>query len=236
MKKTILLISFLISPLLLAQEIQQQIDSFGGNESLYNKAKALNPEIETQSVQNRFINRTNRFEIASGLSNIFGGDSYNKSQNLGINVYYHLNPRFSVGAKYSYFFNSLTPEGQAMVDRASADAAINPKDSKFLFPQVIYPKSETLAMLNWYPIVGKLSLGDYGVLHFDTYFLAGYGSMQLSSGSSPAETLGVGVGFWSNSKITTRIEYRGQTYRAKYYDKEQNLTTSVASLQVGLIL
>lgn len=99
MKKLIFLFTLLISPLLLAQEVQQEIDSFGGNEYLYIKAKALNPEIQTQTIQNRFINRTNRFEVSPGISNVFGGDSYNRSQNVGLNLYYHLNPSFSLGTK-----------------------------------------------------------------------------------------------------------------------------------------
>lgn len=223
-------------------QVEQEMDSFGGNEALYLKAKALNPEVENEVVQDRFIERTNRFEFSPEFSSVFGGDAYNRTNNAGINVHYHINPKWSVGVKYNYGFNNLTPEGKSMVDRASQAAAVNPQDPNYLFPQVIYPKSELLGMVNWYPIVGKLSFGRYGVAHFDTYFMAGYGTMELGSnsplaaGSSPVASLGAGLGFWLSPKVTTRIEYRAEQYTAEYYDRTEDMLTGVASVQLGWML
>lgn len=218
------------------QTVSQEIDSFGGNEVLYVKAKALNPEIENEVIQNRFMNRTHRFEFASELANVFGGDAYNHSSNMGLNIHYHLNPSWSVGVKYTYSFNSLTPEGQAMVNKASQAAQDNPKAPSYLFPQVIYPKSETLGMVNWYPIVGKLSFGKWGVAHFDTYLMGGYGLMELSNSTTTTTTLGLGLGFWVNNNVTTRLEYRNQRYKAEYYNNSENMSPSVASVQLGWML
>ncbi len=217
-------------------QVAQEIDSFGGNEALYLKAKALNPEVESEVIQNRFSNRTNRFEFAPEYSNVTGGDSYNRTNNMGFNVQYHINPSWSMGLKYNYSFNNLTPEGQAMVNKATQAAQVNPKDPGYLFPQVIFPKSETLALVNWYPIVGKLSFGKWGVAHFDTYLLGGLGTMELSKGSTATSTLGMGLGFWVNSNVTTRVEYRSQQYKAEYYNNTQNMSTGVASVQMGWML
>lgn len=235
MKSISILIALLMSSVSYAQ-VEQEIDSFGGNEALYMKAKALNPEVESEVVQNRFTPRTNRFEFAPETSSVFGGDAYNQTQNAGLNVHYHINPSWSVGVKYNYAFNSLTPEGKEMVKRAEDASSANPQAPNYLFPQVIYPKSELLGLVNWYPIVGKLSFGRFGVAHFDTYFTAGYGNMELSNGSSPAATLGVGMGFWINSHWTTRLEYRAQQYTAEYYDRSTNMLTNIASLQIGWML
>ncbi len=235
MKSLILILTSLVSLSAVAQ-MEQEVDSFGGNEALYMKAKALNPQIENEVVQNRFMNRTHRFEIAPEISGVFGGDAYNHTSNAGLNVHFHISPRWSVGAKYNYSFNSLTPEGQEMISRASNSTVANPKDPNYLYPQVIYPKSETLGLVNFYPFVGKLSFGSLGVAHFDTYFTAGYGTMELSTNSSPVATLGLGLGFWVNSNITTRLEYRAQQYQAEYYNKTQEMTTGVASLQMGWML
>lgn len=235
MKYLGLFATLFLSSLAFAQ-VEQEVDSFGGNEALYLKAKALNPEVENEVIQNRFVERTHRFELAPELSGVSGGDAYNRTTNAGLNVHYHINPSWSVGLKYNYAFNTLTPEGKAMVEKASQAAATNPKDPNYLYPQVIYPKSETLALVNWYPIVGKLSFGKYGVAHFDTYLLAGYGSLELSSGSSAATTLGVGMGFWLNKNLTTRLEYRGQQYKAEYYNKTENMMTGVGSVQMGWML
>ncbi|WP_374027310.1 outer membrane beta-barrel domain-containing protein [Bdellovibrio bacteriovorus] len=235
MKSVSIIFALLLSSVSYAQ-VEQEVDSFGGNEALYMKAKALNPEVENEVVQNRFINRTKRVELAPEFSGVFGGDSYNKTNNVGLNAHYHINPSWSVGVKYNYSFNTLTPEGKAMVTKADQAAAANPKDPQYLFPQVVYPKSETLGMVNWYPVVGKLSFGKLGVAHFDTYLTAGYGQMELSTGTSPAATLGVGFGFWLSNNLTTRIEYRAQQYKAEYYDKTENMMTNVASVQMGWML
>lgn len=235
MKSLILLLALSLSSVSYAQ-VEQEVDSFGGNEALYMKAKALNPEVENEVIQNRFTNRSNRFEIAPEFSGVFNGDSYNRTTNAGLNVHYHITPSWSVGVKYNYSFNTLTPEGKSMVDKASQAANENPKDPNYLYPQVVFPKSETLGLVNWYPIVGKLSFGKWGVAHFDTYLTAGYGTMELSTNSSPVATLGLGFGFWVNSNVTTRLEYRAEQYKAEYYTGTKDMTTSIASVQMGWML
>lgn len=235
MKSVTFIAALFLSSVAFAQ-VEQELDSFGGNEALYMKAKALNPEVEGEVVQNRFSDRTNRFEFAPEVSGVFGGDAYNRTTNTGINVHYHINPSWSVGVKYNYSFNNLTPEGQSMVERATQAAEKNPKDPNYLFPQIIYPKSETVGMVNWYPIVGKLSFGKWGVAHFDTYLMAGYGTMELSNASTPVGTAGVGMGFWINQNLTTRFEYRLQQYKAEYYDKTEDMMTGVGSVQMGWML
>lgn len=216
--------------------INHEIDSFGGNEALYMKAKALNPQVESEVVQNRFIKRSNRIEFAPEVASVFGGDSYNQASNMGMNVHYHINPKWSVGVKYSHFLNKLTPEGLAMIEKAKQAAEANPEAPDFLYPQVISPRTELLGMVNWYPIVGKLSFGSWGVAHFDTYLTAGYGTIELSNGVSPSASLGLGLGFWLNPNVTTRLEYRTQQHTAQYYTKTQEMLTSTASLQVGWML
>ncbi len=216
--------------------IDQEMDSFGGNEALYDKASALNPEIRTQAIQNRFVERSNRFELAPEIGSVFGGDAYNQSNAFGMNAYYHLTPKWAFGLKYNYYTNKLTPEGQAMIDRASQDAINNPGNPSFLYPQVVFPKSETMASVSWYPIVGKLSFGSWGVAHFDTYVLAGYGTVELNKSSSAQTALGGGFGFWVTPHMTTRLEYRAQNYTAKYYDESRSMSVNTASIQVGWLL
>lgn len=234
--KSVLILAALLMSSVAHSQVEQEIDSFGGNEALFLKAKALNPEVETEVVQNRFIKRENRFELAPEVAGVFNGDSYNKTTQTGINVHYHVTPKWSVGVKYGYALNSLTPEGEEQIKRASDAVRQNPEDPKYLYPQVIYPKTELLGLVNWYPVVGKLSFGRYGVAHFDTYLTAGYGTMELSNGSSPATSLGLGLGFWLSSHWTTRLEYRVQQYKAEYYDHTENMLTNIASVQMGWML
>jgi outer membrane beta-barrel protein len=235
MKKMILIFSLLLSSVAFSQ-VEQEVDSFGGNEALYLKARALNPDVESNVIQNRFINRQMRLELAPEFSGVSGGDAYNRTSNAGINAHFHINPKFSIGVKYSYSFNTLTPEGTAMVARATDAAKVNPKNPNYLFPQVIFPKSEVLGLVNWYPIVGKLSFGRFGVAHFDTYLIGGMGNVELSNASTSTTTFGAGMGFWLNSHLTTRLEYRTQQYKAEYYDKTEDMNVGIGSVQMGWIL
>lgn len=75
-----------------------------------------------------------------------------------------------------------------------------------------------------------------GVAHFDAYLLGGYGMMELSNASTATMTMGMGMGFWVNSNITTRFEYRTQQYKAEYYNNSQDMSTGVASVQMGWML
>lgn len=211
-------------------------DSLGGNKILFDKAKALEPEKSVSVVQNRTVDLKNRIEIAPEFSGVFGGETYSKTSNVGLNVHYHINYNWSIGAKYNYSYNKLTPEGEAMVDKAIADYNQNPGSPSFPYPQLDYPKSETMALINWYPIYGKMSLFEKSVVHFDLYALLGYGQVELVSGNTPTYTGGGGLSFWLTNNFSTRIEMRYQNYTAKYLTQDQKMDLGIASVQMGWLL
>lgn len=215
---------------------QADFDSLGGNHPILERAKAISSEKIVSIVQNRTVPRINRFEFAPEFSGTFGGDSYNRTRGLGANIHYHFNPRWSVGLKYEYAFNSLTPEGKAMVDQAIADYESNPVTPNTPYPFLDYPKSQALALVNWYPFYGKLNLMDKGVAHFDIYGIAGAGQVQLFSGSATTYTGGMGIGFWLSQHLSSRMEMRYQTYDTKVFDKKQKMDLAVGSVQVGWML
>lgn len=217
-------------------EMEQDFDSLGGNQILLERARAINPEIQDTVVQSRTVARRNRFEFAPEYSGTFGGDTYSRTQSLALNVHYHLNPRWSLGAKFGMSANRLTPEGEAMVDRAYADYLKDPKNPEFPLPEVDYPKNEMMALVNWYPVYGKLNLLDKAVAQFDTYLLAGAGTVTLKSGTTPTGTVGGGIGFWLTPKVSTRLEMRYQRYKAEYLTGPEDLDLAVASVQVGWLL
>jgi outer membrane beta-barrel protein len=235
MKTLIALFVASISAIALA-DVQSEVDSFGGNQALYEKAKALNPEVEKTVIQDRFMNRTNRWELAPEMAQVDSGDSYNRTSNAGLNVHYHINPSWSLGVKYNYSFNKLTPEGEAMLNKATDASKPDTAAQNFLYPQVVYPKSALIGLVNWYPMVGKLSFGSWGVAHFDTYLNLGYGQIELSNASTSTMTGGIGVGFWWTSHLTTRLEYRYQEYNAEYYLGERKINSNVAAVQMGWML
>ena len=213
-----------------------EFDSLGGNKIFLEKAKALQPEQKVSIVQNRTVDLNKRVEIAPEFSGTFGGDTYSRTKSLGLNAMFHFNPRWAIGAKYNYSFNNLTPEGEAMVDKAYAEYQKNPANPTQAFPEMDYQKSEMMALVNYSPIYGKLNLFDKGIAHFDFYLVGGYGQVQLYSGSAPSMTGGAGLGFWVNQHFSTRVEMRYQNYTAKYFDTEKKMDLAVASVQMGWLL
>ncbi|WP_413287511.1 outer membrane beta-barrel domain-containing protein [Bdellovibrio sp. HCB337] len=219
-----------------ADSTETQFDALGGNQIFLDKAKALEPEKNVSIVQNRSVPLTNRVEFAPEFSGTFGGDTYSRTKSIGLNAMYHINPRWAIGAKYNYSFNSLTPEGEAMVDQAYAEYQKNPANPDAAFPEMDYQKSEMMALVNWAPVYGKMNLLDKSVAHFDFYLVGGYGQTELKSGAVPTMTAGGGLGFWISKHFSTRLEMRYQTYTAKYFETEKKMDLAVASVQMGWLL
>ncbi len=232
---------FLVAPSSLAQEgkaseLEADFDSLGGNKVILERARALEPEKEVSIVQPRSVNRRRRTEITTEFSGSFGGETYSKSRSLGLNANYHFTPKFSLGLKYNYTFNTLTAEGQALVDQAEADFRANPEDPTKSFPELDYAKDEFLALAAWYPLYGKINWFERGVVHFDLFALGGGGQVRLKSGATTTYTAGGGIGFWFTQHLTARLEMRYQTYTAKYFTGNQRLDLAVGSVQMGWLL
>lgn len=207
----------------------KDFDTLGGNDVLLDKARALNPDSTISIVQDRIVNRRRRLELAPEVANVLGGDAYNSTTMFGINAHYHITPRWSVGAKYSYDTNKLRKEGQYLIDDTSVTGT-------GVIPQIDFPKSELMALVNWYPIYGKMNLYDLGVAHFDIYALGGAGQIQLNSGSTMTYTAGGGIGLWWSQHLTTRAELRYQTYEAQRYTGATRMNLTVAGIQIGYLL
>lgn len=218
------------------ESIANEFDGLGGNAILLERARALNPEITETVVQPRTVSRRHRFEIAPEYSGSFGGDTYSRTQSMAFNIHYHINPRWSLGLKAGMSANRLTQEGEAMVDRAYQDYLKNPKNPEFPLPEMDYQKAESMALVNWYPIYGKLNFLDRKVVQFDTYLTIGAGTVTLKSGITESQQMGGGVGFWFTPKFSTRFEMRYQTYEAKYLTGPQKLDLAIASVQMGWML
>ena len=227
-KKTIIYLYLLLFlPLgALASEMEKDFESFGQNRDLIERAHLLNPELRIKAVQNRVVSRVLRSELFLEYARVLNGDTYIQTQDTALNYQFHLNPRWSLGFKYGYSMNRLTSEGSWLVRSHS-------KESRASFvPDLDYPKSSYLAVLNWYPFYGKINLYDWGVLQFDFYGLMGGGQVELYSGNSSMYTLGIGLGLWLSQHVSSRIEYRYQTYESER--KTGSMQMYLGSLALGL--
>ena len=210
--------------------LMKDFDTLGGNDVLLDKARELNPDQRISVVQDRIVSRRKRLEIAPELSNTLGGDPYNRTNGFALNAYFHITPNWALGAKYEYDANTIRPEAQNLIDQA-----MNERDRN-LVPEIDYPKGQALALVNWFPMYGKLNMFDLGVTHFDIYAVGGAGQIFLKSGNATTWTAGGGIGFWFSQHLSTRLEARYQTYEAQHRVTSEKMNLTVGSLQIGYLL
>lgn len=209
--------------------VMEDFDSLGGNDVLMEKAKALEPDSQVSVVQDRVVSRSRRFEVAPEFGSVLGGDSYLQTRSYGVNAHFHINPHWSVGVKYMSMTNELSPEGKNLI----ADSGVLGKN---IVPDMDYPMDQTMAVVNFYPVYGKLNIFNKAIAHFDVYGLLGAGNISLRSGSTSTWTAGGGVGFWISQHLTTRLEMRYQNYETQRSNGSDSMDLTVASLQVGYLL
>lgn len=238
MKKLTLITSALltVSSLALAggKTTTSRLDTLGGNEKLVEMATSMDPGNRSRIVQKRLVDRNNSLELGVSYGAVAGGDSYLKTQNLGASVDFHINPRFSIGARYYDFGNDLTPEGQRMFQEARNK--YNAGGQVYAIPDIDYPLRSAMGTLSWYPVYGKTNLLDWGIAQFDLYLIGGYGKIELSSGWTNLSMAGTGVGLWLTKHLSARGEVRFQNYQDQIITGSRNINSLSMSLGFGLIL
>ena len=226
---------FLFLPTLsLAAGVYDDFDSLGNNKDIAKRARRLDPKNKVRIVQNRLVDRNYRLELGVNYGTVAGGDSYLNTSNLGGSVDFHFNPRWSVGVRYYRSYNELTNQGKQVFDEAKRQQQETGLSGDVV--DVDFPVNTTFATINFYPIYGKLNFFDLGISQFDVYTLLGYGQVQTNNTSSPAYTLGAGVGLWLNNHFSTRFEARYQSYEDKVYSGTRDLNLTIFSFSIGLIL
>lgn len=214
--------------------MESQIDSLGTNQDIIDKARALQPNNSMKIVQKRAVDRDLRLELGLNYGYVAGGDTYIQTQNLGASLDFHITPRWSIGARYIDNRNELSSEGKRVYDIAAAKQAAGQTD--FVVPGVDFPLQTYMAVVNFYPIYGKVSWFESSVSQFDLYLLAGGGQVELTSGTAPIYTGGVGVGMWWTNRFSTRIEARYQNYKDKVISGERSIDSMVMQIGFGFML
>lgn len=233
--KTIILtlILSLASASAYASDVLGDLDSLGGNRDLVNKAKSLDPNNRVRIVQNRLVDRDMRLELGVNYGSVAGGDPYLNTDNLGGRLDFHFTPRFSVGVMYYQSSNKLSSEGERVYNNA---LAAQQSGQNYTIPDSDYAQETTMAVLNFYPLYGKLNLFNTGIAQFDIYALGGYGQVKLASGATDTYTVGGGVGMWINQHFSTRVEARYQNYQDTIATGTRSLDLTVITAGIGLLL
>lgn len=221
-------------------DLSKDFDSLGGNEKLIKRAKSLDPNNRMSIVQRRVVDRTLRLELGVNYGGEMGGDSYYNTQNLGGNIDFHINPRWSLGGRYYRSFNNLTSEGEALYEDARAKNARG--ETNYNPPDLVSPTQTMLGVINWYPVYGKTNLFDRAVAQFDVYTLIGYGQTQLVSSLTKQSrwtdvvTAGGGIGMWLTQHLATRLEGRWETYEDSLHETSRRMNVGIATISLGLLL
>lgn len=230
----ILAVSLLLTSLCInsskAASLSNRLDNMGGNKELMKKAKAVDSQNRFRIVQKRAVDRDLRLEFGVSYGFNAGGDSYINTQNLGASVDFHINPKWSFGARYLRHNNELTNEGKRINDQFEATPGSSTTQA------VDYPLSSTLGVISFYPLYGKINWFDVATTQFDFYLLAGAGQMELKSGSSPTWTTGGGIGMWISQNFSSRLEVRYQSYEDEIYSGTRQQGLVVSTLSVGFLL
>jgi outer membrane beta-barrel protein len=214
--------------------VSHDLETLGTNAESIRRANKLESRSRIAIVQNRSVDRHWRLELGTNYGVVAGGDSYLNTQALSFDGDLHISPKFSLGVRYAQNTNSLTNEGKAQFENARRMK--NSGQMDYRVPDIDYPESSLMGVINWYMMYGKINFFDRSVIQFDIYSLGGAGTVQLSSGSTPTYTAGAGIGFWISNHITSRIEARYQTYQDQVYTGTRNLNLFVANVGLGVLL
>lgn len=236
MKRFILLTVMLASSLAFAKkkDLDSDLDALGGNKDLMERANAIDPRNTTRIIQKREVDRDMRLELGLNYGIVAGGDPYVDTSNLGGRIDFHLDPHWSVGARYYHSASNLNSQGQHQFDQVEALRAAGGNAPR---PDIDYANNTWLGTVAFYPFYGKINFADLAIKQFDIYFLAGAGQVYLAQGTQPTYTGGVGFAFWLSEHWSTRLEARYQGYKDQFDDastRQMNLT--IFSLDIGFLL
>ncbi len=224
----------LFSQALFADEVSD-LEGLGSNRALIKRAQKMDPKSRYRIVQKRLVDRNKRFEFSVGGNIVAGGDAYFDTANLGVQADFHINPNWSVGARYYKSNNTLTKEGQRVHDIAES----TPADQVATVPDLDPPSQTVFGTLTFYPVYGKLNFFNVKTVQFDVYTVLGAGMIELiESGQTLAYTAGLGTGIWFNNRFTARMEVRYQGYQDSINSIEgaRQMNTINAGITLGFLL
>jgi outer membrane beta-barrel protein len=231
MKRFFLITLLLASALAFAKQkdLDNDMDSLGGNKDLMERANAIDPHNTVRVIQKREVDRDMRLEIGFNYGIVAGGDPFIDTGNLGGRLEFHIDPHWSLGARYYHSSNTLNSEGQQQINLAAQAGAPH--------PNIDYPRDTYLGTVAFYPFYGKINFADLAIKQFDIYFLAGGGQISLDQGTQPTYTGGLGFAFWWSDHWSTRLEARYQGYQDKFDDgSSRQMSLTVLTLDIGFLL
>jgi outer membrane beta-barrel protein len=164
-----------------------------------------------------------RYEVTFGGATNFTPDSHLVTRQLGATYRYHLNSRWSFGARYQQFYNELSSAGEKLFE------------SKSLLPDSDFALNSKEAFVSYNTIYGKLRWSQDTVVYFDQYVSLGAGEIELASGKQTLLLADAGLSFWLGKHMSSRVGIRNEFYSQTQFLGERSIHNAVGYLEIGYL-
>lgn len=185
------------------------------------KVTPLVTEEDLYAVNERYSSLNKRHEFTLFGAHDFAADSHMDSKQTGLTYRFHFNSRWSVGARYTEYFNQLTQAGEALYD------------SEKLLPDSDFAIKSTDAFISYNTVYGKLRLTSDTIVYFDQYISLGYGNVALSKGETQMYLLDLGLAFWIGKKMSARFGVKNEFYTQQKVNGDDNVHNAMGYLEIG---
>jgi len=176
------------------------------------------------AVQQRATPLSRRTEILLSAGQTLAGSDFLDSSQVGAEIQYHFNDRFSVAGGYSKVTNKLT------------SSARNLENSTGFLPDVDYASSRWEARAQYNLFYGKFRFNRTQALSFDQYLGLGVANHDLLSGNVTGPVFDAGLAFWMGKKFSFHAGVKDYYYKENRMLSKGNTHNVQGYVQAGILL
>ena len=224
--KKLLILTLILSSNVFAKDENKKSELESKLESLNipsDKVTPLVSEDKIYAVNQRYSSLTNRHEFTLFGANNFNADSHLETTMSGATYRYHINGKWSVGARYSEYFNKLSSSGEQLFQ------------SEKILPDTDFAIKSTEGFLNFNTFYGKIRFTKETIVYFDQYISLGYGNIQLAEDETQMYSVDLGFAFWIGKHMSTRFGMKNESYTQNKVKGKQNVHNAMGYLEFGYL-
>lgn len=175
------------------------------------------------AVNARYSSLRRRFEMTMFGAHDFAADSHMDTKQSGLTARYHINAKWSLGARYTEYFNKLTVAGEALFEREQ------------ILPDSDFAIKSTDAFITYNTVYGKVRLSQETIVYFDQYISLGYGNIALSEGEAQMYTVDLGLAFWVGKNFSSRVGVKNEFFTQQRLNGDDNVHNAMGYVEIGYL-
>ena len=187
------------------------------------KVSPLVSQEDLYAVNQRYSSLDRRFEFSLFGAHDFAADSHMDTKQTGLVGRYHLNAKWSLGARYTEYFNQLTVAGKALFEREQ------------ILPDSDFALKSSDVFIGYNTVYGKVRLTRDTIVYFDQYVNLGYGSIALSQGETQMYVMDLGLAFWVGKNFSSRLGVKNEFFTQKRINGDDNVHNAMGYVEVGYL-